>query len=632
MRKQLLLQQRTVATWRDSGNEAFAVFERRTSAIRKVIESISSTQLDDRAKAALLELVGLPRFKCPKIQCLKFAAGFPNQRTRDSHVKEHERPFKCPAEGCYARTSGFSSQSALDAHVERFHPDDTSPSTLFPQFKGMKESNIFTACSQGNLEEVKAFHCQGVGLDTATKAKGGLTPLVLAARHGHANVCAYLIKHGVDVQRFRYGDMSPLAETIKQRDFELFCFLWSTVSEDAEGLGASFDIYVSLALIAGSNEILEELLAWKHAPELRPVVPDIMKEFCQRKCWDLDSPSGPDTTLVYKLFRRAFPSLCEPNESILRPNSRPESQNLALEDWHSVLLTRFLPLENTLLHIACDFENYRAAAFLLDQLKPEDLRTTNKFGDTPLHTLARERRNTKSRVHVARRLVHADNGVAANIKNANGELPLHIASCGPCEEVFSLLVDNTRDLDEETNTGKTALEVAVRENYASHVTRLLATGRVDIMKRNKEGQTAFSVAAGCWKTSTAILQLLYSTRTSLALLSDDTPDRLTPLHHALHMEWPQAETIKYLLSLPEAEELVQVFLSSPANNNPKRSAQLFKFALKNGFQTAAKSILRSGIVGASEGTPDMWKAAERLGQSDPEILQIVSSILNRAGI
>lgn len=136
-------------------------------------------------------------------------------------------------------------------------------------------------------------------------------------------------------------------------------------------------------------------------------------------------------------------------------------------------------------------------------------------------------------------------------------------------------------------------------------------------------------------TSRAILELLYSARTSIAHLSDDTPNRLTPLHHALQSSGNhQAEKIKHLLSLPEADELVQVFLSSPTNDNPERSARLFEFALENGFDDVAKSILRSGIVDASQGTPEMWKAAERLGQSDPEILQLVSSMrfLHRAGI
>jgi ankyrin repeat protein len=200
------------------------------------------------------------------------------------------------------------------------------------------------------------------------------------------------------------------------------------------------------------------------------------------------------------------------------------------------------------------------AAFLLDLLKPEDLRITDKSGDTPLHVLAGRTRDGKGRVHVGRRLVHADNGVAANIKNASGHLPLHLACSFHNEEVFTLLVDYTIDLDEENHSGKRALEVAVEMNLTGHVTQLLATGRVDIMKRNKKGQTIFSVAARNGNTSRAILELLYSASTSLAHLSDDTPDHLTPLHHALQSSGHhRAEKIKYLLSLPEADELVEPY-------------------------------------------------------------------------
>lgn len=253
-----------------------------------------------------------------------------------------------------------------------------------------------------------------------------------------------------------------------------------------------FNIHVELALIAGSYEILEELLAGKTAPKLRPVVPDILREFCFHKSEDLDSSSVPDTTLLYKLFGQAFPSLYEPSETILRPNSHQESQNLALEDCHSVLVRQYSYLGGmTLLHIACKFDNYCAAAFLLDLLKPEDLRIKDKYGDTPLHLLVRYGRNAKSNAHVARRLVHADNGVAANIKDADGQLPLYLACNLSSEEVFTFLVDNTRDLDEETNLGDRALEAAVRRNLTCHVTRLLATGRVDIMKGTKRVKQFF---------------------------------------------------------------------------------------------------------------------------------------------
>ncbi|KAH0537126.1 hypothetical protein FGG08_006059 [Glutinoglossum americanum] len=612
-----------IETWRSNGGGAFAISERRTSAVRQVIESINPAQLDDKEKAGLLGLIGLPRFKCPKIQCLKFSAGFPNQQTRDSHVREHERPFKCPAEGCYARISGFLSQSALDVHVGRFHPDDKSPSTLFPHLKRKKQSNIFTACSQGSLEEVKAFHCQGANLDTALQENGGLTPLVLAVRQGHANVCAYLIKQGADVHRFKYGDISPLGETIKLGDYELFRFLCHTAGEDPKYFESSFTKHVALTLSFGRHEILEEILAWKPATDLSLTVLGILRSFCLCKTPTSDLSSVLDTTVPHKLFWRAFPSLYGPSGEILRPYSQPESQNPELEDWRSVLMSKHMG--DTLLYDACRFGSYRAAAFLLDLLRPEDLIIGSKDRNTPLHTLATHSRTSEGRDYIARRLISATNGVAANTKGAEGRLPLHTACYYCCEEIFSLLVDYTTDLDEEDSNGERVLEMTVRMDLTDYVIRLLDTGRVNLMGRNRDGRTVFSVAAGGMGTSTAILELLYSAEESLASLRDDTPDRLTPLHHALQSS--RVGKIKYLLSLPEANELVQGFLSSPANDNPKRALQLLEFALKNGFDAVAKSVLRSGIVGASQGTSETWETFKKLGVHDPEISQLLSSIL-----
>jgi ankyrin repeat protein len=119
---------------------------------------------------------------------------------------------------------------------------------------------------------------------------------------------------------------------------------------------------------------------------------------------------------------------------------------------------------DSLLHIAYLFESYVAAAFLLDLLKLEDLCITDTRGNTPLYRIATRTQNTKSHVDIAQRLVHANNGVTANIKNANGDLPLHGAYRLDDEEVFALLINNTRSLDEENNLGKKVLELVVRRH------------------------------------------------------------------------------------------------------------------------------------------------------------------------
>jgi ankyrin repeat protein len=371
-----------------------------------------------------------------------------------------------------------------------------------------------------------------------------------------------------------------------------------------------------MALMVGSYEILEELLAWKPMEEHRRLAASTVTALCTRssKNFNSDSSSVPNTNFIHKYFGRVFPSAYERNGSTTQKKSHPQNSNLGLEDWNSVLVQRGHYLY-TPLHYACLYENDLAIVFLLDVLKPEDLRLTDQCGDTPLHVFAKRPRIKM--FHVSGRLVAASAAAATNVKNTAGDLPIHIVSrkFNDDDGLFPLLVDHTSDLDEEGGSGETVLEIVAKRDLTGRLARLLAAGRVDVLRRNKMGLTVFSTAAGC-AASRTILELLYSADASLACLSDDTPYRLTPLHHLLEpSEYPscQAEKLKYLLSLPEAIELAKGFLSSPVTDNPARSAQLLEFSIENGFDTVAKAILQSGVVDISQGSLEMKEAAERLG-------------------
>jgi hypothetical protein len=162
-------------------------------------------------------------------------------------------------------------------------------------------------------------------------------------------------------------------------------------------------------------------------------------------------------------------------------------------------------------------------------------------------------------------LVSAHNGRAANVKDSVGRLPLHLAVINACgDDIFTLLLDHTTNLNETDSSGKTVLEEAVRGNHQSHLAKLLATKRVDIMKRTRSGRTVFAVAAGDDLTSKAILELLYSAHPPLLLTPDDGSELLTPLHHALLSSGEHRnEKVRYLLSLPEASALIVDVLSNP---------------------------------------------------------------------
>ena len=519
-----------IKEWRSTSSEAFGILER-TAAIRKVTEAIDHATLADRALATFLELNGIVRFKCPKIRCLKFAAGFTNQPDRDLHILEHERPFKCSAEGCYARATGYSSQPALDAHFRRLHGNVSNKATLFPQSGRMKESTVHSAASKGNLEEVKILHNLGVPLNEPKKARGGLTPMVCAVRNGHADVCEYLMRQGVNPHTERHR-ISPIFEAIKRQDLELFSLLQHTAYPlNIDKLAKQ----VATAVATGSNEILEQLLAMSSPAIIRDKFSDILYLICFMGNAKLDqdtiSQLQTQIRLHHRVFRQAFPSLYELDGTTLRHNFRTLCVQLEFNPQH--FLSKSTGGGDTLLHHACAVLTYSVVEFLLDLLNPEHLSITNKRQQTPLHFLAR-RRDEKTEFlktctrSLAHRLVQTDMGVAANMKDKDGNLPLHLALSAD-SQIFPVLVHHTKNLDEENNVGETALELALAHHSIRRVSLLVQSGRVDLTRKTTSGETALSMAARLGNKD--ILELLDPSRRVIPDPVEPSADReWTPLN------------------------------------------------------------------------------------------------------
>ncbi len=69
------------------------------------------------------------------------------------------------------------------------------------------EDNIITAAKEGNLDEVKRLHAQGVSVSAESR---GFSPLRLAAAWGHEDVVMYLIENGADLDARRGPTMVNL--------------------------------------------------------------------------------------------------------------------------------------------------------------------------------------------------------------------------------------------------------------------------------------------------------------------------------------------------------------------------------------------------------------------------------------
>jgi ankyrin repeat protein len=166
-----------------------------------------------------------------------------------------------------------------------------------------------------------------------------------------------------------------------------------------------------------------------------------------------------------------------------------------------------------------------------------------------------------------------------------------------CIDAFDILVNSTLDLNVRNNQDRSALEISATRNFSEYVTKLLATARVDVLRENKSGQTAFSLAAQSPFVKRNILELLYAADPCLAVRADASSQRLTPLHHVsrLHpLEGKQADKTKYLLSLPEVDTLVQKYFEAEVQDKLEQLDKLFQFASLHSLAGALAALTKYG--------------------------------------
>jgi ankyrin repeat protein len=609
--------QELMSKWRAGRAETLSILESRTASIRQTIESLGAESENNPDKRPYLELEGMLRFKCPKIHCHAFAVGFEKQDERDDHVKEHERPFKCHEQDCYGRIIGFSSHAHLETHRLRYHTDNIPLGPVFAvrQLKGAPK--FYSACSSGNLEAVKISMSSTADLKRSQLSHG----LAYAVRQGHIHVCKYLIESGIAVNVIAQKS-SPITEAIRKRDWDLALWLWHTAGLPLDKLTSPSPHYytcIAQALQSGACDILDYLLLGKSISDLRKYVKPVLKEiFFSAIINDMGSqPTKEHTSLMHSWFKRAYPALyttdnptsllcCQPKYQ------QAEHQELDDDKWHSVLIDqRMSSLESTPLHLASLFGILAPVNFLLDLLGPNDLQITNKEGATPLHKFIVNSKATDgpARADIARRIIQIDGGTSANTNDNDGNIPLLVVCrTEHCKDVFDVLVDSTLDLNVRNKFDHSSLEVAVIHNIPEYVTKLLATGRVDVWRRNKSGQTVFSLAAQRYAIKRNILELLYAADPSLAVRADTSPQRLTPLHHVLMhapqsllgLEAEKAEKTKYLLSLPEVDTLLLEYFNADVPDKLEQWDRLYQFASLHGLvdALAALTMYKAGMIAA----------------------------------
>lgn len=102
---------------------------------RKYMEDLVMTtakkKVFDKNANAMTGTYGVDIFKCSKINCYWFYAGFDSANTRDKHEKRHDRPYTCTIEGCTKQEVGFFTSQEQEQHRRKFHPEASDLSTIF---------------------------------------------------------------------------------------------------------------------------------------------------------------------------------------------------------------------------------------------------------------------------------------------------------------------------------------------------------------------------------------------------------------------------------------------------------------------------------------------------------------------
>jgi hypothetical protein len=169
-----------------------------TLLIRRQIAKLGGEDLDSETREMLANLYGqIGSYKCPKPWCELFKGNFGTAEKLKEHVNHHELPFNCPSDGCFAANLGFSSESSLRQHIKDHHAEKNSR-ILFPVVREEKATSIFSAAARGDLEAVEMALDSGQDVNQPSKPKGSQTPMQLAARNGHVQVCRLLLSRGAD--------------------------------------------------------------------------------------------------------------------------------------------------------------------------------------------------------------------------------------------------------------------------------------------------------------------------------------------------------------------------------------------------------------------------------------------------
>ena len=376
-------------------------------------------------------------------------------------------------------------------------------------------NRIRDACIEGRTEDVKSVLDAGYRLDVPNFR--GLDPLLLAAKHGHADIGELLIAAGAEVNVLDEDDMTPLMHSAARGDVKL-----SKLLIDA-GADASGDEYKKTPLICavknGHADIIRLLIDAKAPLQDLSYTGDFQDDA-------LPFAVRHNKLNIIKVLIDAKAPMYVPETSYTKDLIRCAIDTCAKYDDDSVLK---LLLENNASSIrafwgkaaireACISNRPSVLKILLDQrISPEHV-YEKKYPYTLLMKAASE-----NYIDVGKLLIAAKANINRQLRGH--QTALMVAAKRDNAKFVQMLIENKASLDITDVDGRTA----VRNAGASSL-KILADAKASLEVRDTRGHTPLLHAA---------MQPLFVIVKDLLDVKADTDarchDGLTPLMHAIRI-------------------------------------------------------------------------------------------------
>ncbi|KAK5631888.1 hypothetical protein RRF57_007602 [Xylaria bambusicola] len=564
--------------------------EFRTQAIRNTIEALLAEEGASEAHCSILTLYSSVRYKCHKPWCQSFYRGFKRPEDRDQHLLEHDRPFRCCVEGCHGNQIGFLSKADLNRHTERLH--STQPSIHFASPRALKSEPriIRSAAAAGDLAKVKACFQAGVPIDTATKKKGGVTPLYLAAKNGHIHICQYLLERGADVNFQDDRGHTALHAAALLDDVELTHLLLSQPEanphlKDRENFTAA-----GTAAKNGCNNTLSVFISRGLASQSR-------QDDAGRTCLSIAMNSGNLNTIKL-LINNASSDLnhyySEMGDSTLPLHAATKSGWVEIV---KLLLSSGRVDVNKVdlsgrraLHHAC--ENGRDSIVELFLPIIDDHNAKDYSRTTPFQYAFKKR-------HWSVVKLLLEKGANIELNDEDSETPLSLAAENGYDAIVKLLLENGANIESKDRYGQTPLSLAAENGYDAIVKLLLETEPISNQKTTVENGYDAIVKLLLENGANIESKDKYS-QTPLLLAAENGHDAIVKLllENGANIESKDryGQTPLLLATENNYDVIVKLLLENGANIelNDENSEMPLLLATKNGYDAIVKLLLENG--------------------------------------